>query len=363
MWCLSRIRVMHSLDDVAGFKVTLRECRAPVNPRRDQGVYEGIVVQLAGLVAQDESVVPERRERVIATLRYVGRPRPDQNGVAALVTRLGAVESKYAASTIVALPDQMFYNTGIATYIWVVTNRKRKERRGKVQLINATDLFVKMRKSLGNQRNELSNDNIAEIVRLYGDVTINGRSKVFDNSDFGYHQITVERPLRLAFQVTPERISLLKEKSAFRKLATSKKKGKEAQKEIEAGQGLQAEIVAMLEGMVRTEVNLERPSFEKRLAKAVDKAGAKLAAPIKKTILNVMSERDEMAEVCVDAEGNPEPDPELRDYENVPLKEDIYTYLEREVKPHVDWVKSEGTFRWDPFVQRVRAGLRGSTGP
>src|ERR1039457_4856680 len=93
------IRVMHSLDDVAGFKVTLRECRAPVNPRRDQGVYEGIVVQLAGLVAQDESVVPERRERVIATLRYVGRPRPDQNGVAALVTRLGAVESKYAAST------------------------------------------------------------------------------------------------------------------------------------------------------------------------------------------------------------------------------------------------------------------------
>ena len=104
----------------------------------------------------------------------------------------------------------------------------------------------------------------------------------------------------------------------------------------------------MLEGMVRTEVNLERPSFEKRLAKAVDKAGAKLAAPIKKTILNVMSERDEMAEVCVDAEGNPEPDPELRDYENVPLKEDIYTYLEREVKPHVDWVKSEGTFRWDP---------------
>ncbi len=87
---------------------------------------------------------------------------------------------------IVALPTEMFYNTGIATYIWILTNRKRRERRGKVQLINATDLFVKMRKSLGNKRNELSDGNIAEIVDLYGDLTKNGRSKLFDNSDFGY---------------------------------------------------------------------------------------------------------------------------------------------------------------------------------
>ncbi|HXM22955.1 MAG TPA: class I SAM-dependent DNA methyltransferase [Terriglobales bacterium] len=94
---------------------------------------------------------------------------------------------------IVALPNDMFYNTGISTYIFVLTNRKRKERRGKVQLINATDLFVKLRKNLGNKRNELSNANIAEIVELYGDVAKNGRSKVFDNSDFGYRQITVER--------------------------------------------------------------------------------------------------------------------------------------------------------------------------
>ncbi len=150
---------------------------------------------------------------------------------------------------IVALPDQMFYNTGISTYIWMLTNRKRKERRGKVQLINAVDLFVKMRKSLGNKRNELSTGNIAEIVELYGDVTKNGRSKVFDNEDFGYRQITVERPLRLAFQVTPERIDAFKLEAAFQKLATSKKKGKQGQQEIEEGQKTQAEIVAMLEGM------------------------------------------------------------------------------------------------------------------
>jgi type I restriction enzyme M protein len=246
---------------------------------------------------------------------------------------------------IVALPEQMFYNTGISTYIWVLTNRKRKERRGKIQLINAADLFVKMRKSLGNKRNELSDANIAEIVRLYGEVTLNGRSKVFDNGDFGYRQITVERPLRLAFQVTPERISLLQEESAFQRLANSKKKGKEALKEIEAGQVLQGEILAKVGCMDGTEVNLDRPSFEKRLAKAVDEAGVKLAAPIKKAILNVMSERGEAAEVCADAEGNPEPDPELRDYENVPLKEDIHTYLEREVKPHVPdaWIDESKT--------------------
>jgi type I restriction enzyme M protein len=246
---------------------------------------------------------------------------------------------------IFALPAEMFYNTGIATYIWVLTNRKRKERRGKVQLVNAVDLFVKMRKSLGNKRSELSTGNIAEIVELYGDVTKNGRSKVFDNEDFGYRQITVERPLRLAFQVTPERIDAFKIEAAFQKLATSKKKGKQGQQEIEEGQKTQAEILAVLESMAGTEVDLNRPDFEKRLEKAASKADVKLSAPVKKAILNTMSERDETAEICVDEDGNPEPDAELRDYENVPLKEDIHAYFEREVKPHVPdaWIDESKT--------------------
>jgi type I restriction enzyme M protein len=236
---------------------------------------------------------------------------------------------------IIALPTEMFYNTGIATYIWVLTNRKRKERRGKVQLINAVDLFVKMRKNLGNKRSELSKGNIAEIVELYGDVTRNGRSKVFDNEDFGYRQITVERPLRLAFQVTQERIDAFKLEAAFQKLVTTKKKGKQGQQEIEEGQKTQAEILAMLEDMAGPEVDLNRPDFERRLEKAGSEADVKLSAPVKKAILNIMSERDEAAEICLDADGNPEPDADLRDYENVPLKEDIHAYFEREVKPHV----------------------------
>ena len=217
----------------------------------------------------------------------------------------------------------------------MLTNRKHKQRRGKIQLINASDLFVKMRKSLGNKRNELSDDNIAEIVRLYGNVTLNGRSKLFDISDFGYHQITVERPLRLAFQVTPERIEALKQQSAFQKLATSKKKGKEGQHEIEGRQALPRASRGHAPRMDGQEVDLSRPVFEMRLASAAEAAKLKLPAPLKKAILSAMSERNEDAEICVDADGNPEPDPELRDYENVPLKEDIHEYFVREVVPHV----------------------------
>ena len=126
---------------------------------------------------------------------------------------------------IIGLPDQLFYNTGISTYIWVVTNRKPKERKGKVQLVNGIDRYVKMKRSLGNKRNELSSENIAEIVRLYGDFKEGERSKIFDNDDFGYRRIVVERPLRLNFQVSSERIERLPEETAFQKLAYSKKEG------------------------------------------------------------------------------------------------------------------------------------------
>jgi type I restriction enzyme M protein len=247
--------------------------------------------------------------------------------------------------TIVALPTEMFYNTGIATYIWILTNRKRRERRGKVQLINATDLYVKMRKNLGNKRNELSEENIAEIVDLYGDLTRNGRSKLFDNRDFGFNQITVERPLRLAFQVKPERIEALKEESAFQKLATSKKKGREGKQEIEAGQALQLEIEQMLKAMDALIVDKNRPAFEDRLTSALDQAGLKLSAPVRKAIFNIMSERDDSADICLNADGDPEPDTELRDHENVPLKEDIRVYFKREVLPHVPdaWIDESKT--------------------
>jgi len=244
---------------------------------------------------------------------------------------------------IVAMPDQLFYNTGIFTYVWIVTNRKRKERRGKVQLINAVDLYLKMRKSLGNKRNEIGDgkdkktDHIAEITQLYGGVIKNGRSKVFANEDFGFRKITVERPLKLSFQATPERIESLREVKAFQNLAASKKKkgSKAAETEIAQGRALQQAIIAALGTLDASKVYNNREAFLDDLDDAFKAADVKVPAPVKKAILAALSERDETADVCTDKDGNPAPDPELRDYENVPLNDDIREYFEREVKPHV----------------------------
>ncbi len=235
---------------------------------------------------------------------------------------------------IVGLPDQLFYNTGISTYVWVVTNRKPKNRRGKVQLINAVDLYQKMRKSLGNKRNELSADNIAEVVRLYGDFAESERSKIFNNDDFGYRRIVVERPLRLNCAVTPERLERLREESAFKNLATSKKKGKEGAREAALGAELQDALLAALARLDAAKVWMSRPAFEKALDDVLKPLG-RLPAPIRKALLNALSERDEAAEICRDAYGNPEPDTDLRDFENVPRNARVEDYFEREVKPHV----------------------------
>jgi type I restriction enzyme M protein len=246
---------------------------------------------------------------------------------------------------IVGLPDQLFYNTGISTYIWVLTNKKPKGRRGKVQLINAVDLFVKMRKSLGNKRNELPKENIEAITKIYGDALAGERSKIFDNEDFGYRRIVVERPLRLNFQASPERLERLQEERGFASLAESKKKGAAAQREIDEGRALQTQIRKAIEGIDAATVFNSRPKFEDALDAAMTKAGLKLPAPVRKAILSALSERDEAAEIVLDADGHPEPDADLRDNESLPLKEDIHVYFEREVKPHVPdaWVDESKT--------------------
>ena len=96
---------------------------------------------------------------------------------------------------IIALPDQLFYNTGISTYVWIITNKKEEKRKGKVQLINAVDYYKKMSKSLGNKRNELKEEDIVDITKLYGEFKETEHSKIFANNNFGYYKVTVERPL------------------------------------------------------------------------------------------------------------------------------------------------------------------------
>jgi type I restriction enzyme M protein len=246
---------------------------------------------------------------------------------------------------IVALPDQLFYNTGISTYLWIVTNRKPKARKGKVQLINGVGLFQKMRKSLGNKRNELAQGHIETLVKTYGEFLTTDIAKVFDNEDFGFRRITVERPLRLSFQASPERIERLREASGFEALAKSKKKGAPGEREVEQGRALQEQVVAVLSGLNAEEVVKSRQAFEKRLRAAFLKAKVDVPTPVFKAILTSLSERDETAEICTDTKGRPEPDAELRENENVPLKEDVEAYFEREVRPHVPdaWIDEAKT--------------------
>jgi len=263
---------------------------------------------------------------------FNGEPGPSESNI-----RRWIIENDWL-DAIIALPDQLFYNTGIYTYIWLVTNRKPEPRRGKVQLIDGTRHFRKMKKSLGNKRNELGADHIEELTRLYAEFTDgatcpvgligeqDGRvcSKIFDNRDFGYLKLTVERPLRLNFQASAERIERLKDETAFANLAKSKKrKGPTKQAaEIEAGKATQQRILELLRGLDDA-LYTDRAEFEPLLKAAFKDAGEKLPAPIKKAILNALSERDKEAAVCRDAKGNPEPDTELRDTEIVPLPADV----------------------------------------
>jgi type I restriction enzyme M protein len=272
---------------------------------------------------------------------------------------------------VVGLPDQLFYNTGIYTYIWIVTNRKAPERQGKVQLINATEFAWKMKKSLGNKRKKIGEgeggeasgsrpsplaavpggepDHISAITAIYAgfkddeqqtlkDIQSNidpNRdqskpvvvSKVFCNQDFGYFKITVERPLRLNFAVNDERIENVKRSAYFKALAESNKRKNKDQimADILAGQQAQQEILRILESMkpdfAEGERVMDRVDFERRLEEAFKNSAVKLDANLKKALLapGMLGEKDPTAEPCLDAKGNPEPDPDLRDTENVPF--------------------------------------------
>ena len=270
---------------------------------------------------------------------------------------------------LIALPEQLFYNTGIATYVWVLTNRKRPARRGRVQLIDATGFWTLLRKSLGAKRREVPFERKQDILQLLADfedgatrtVDRDGEardvvvSRVYPTTHFGFRKITVERPLRLDFQASPERIARLDDERAFANLAVSRKRGEARARDEEAGRKRQAAIRAML-GSLPDKLFLDRATFDDELSRAVGHAELKLAAPIRKAILSALSERNAEAEICRDRDGRPEPDPELRDTENVPLREDVESFFEREVKPHVPdaWID---TTRRDP--QDGEVGLVG----
>lgn len=274
---------------------------------------------------------------------------------------------------VVALPEQLFYNTGISTYIWILTNHKEPQRKGKVQLIDARHHWVPMEKSLGNKRRRMGDpsdkpkdpDYLGDITRLHGQfqegssrwvlfdqdgkvVSVSNTaptgdlpgtatagqvwkqlvvSQVFDNEDFGYHKITVERPLRLNFHATPERLARLTG------MAGSEKR----QQQIH---DLLAEFAKR-----HPEPMNDRKRFLDCLQPLDRELDVRLSMPELKAVVNALGERDESAEICRNRDGEAEADPELRDTENVPLKESIQAYSEREVLPHVPdaWIDHSKT--------------------
>ena len=249
---------------------------------------------------------------------------------------------------LIALPEQLFYNTGIATYVWLLTNRKSPERRGKVQLIDASSFWAPMRRSLGDKRREITPERAQDILRLLADyregdtriITKDGVDeesvvgRVFQTTHFGFRKITVERPLRLNFRASPDRIARLDDQKAFQSLARSRRRGDAAEQEKAQGLKLQKAILDLLHEMPETVVK-DRKEFDAMLDASLNEAELKIRAPAKKSILNALSERDETAAICVNGKGETEPDPELRDFERVPLSDSVKGFFEREVLPHV----------------------------
>ncbi|MFP3405157.1 class I SAM-dependent DNA methyltransferase [Pseudomonas sp. SIMBA_065] len=203
---------------------------------------------------------------------------------------------------IIALPSDLFYNTGIGTYIWVLSNHKDALRKAKVQLIDASAIHAPMRKSLGSKRKYLSDEQIAEIANLYGAFEESLSSKIFANTDFGYRRITVERPLRLRFSVTPDKLA-----------AYQKTKGAD-----------QIDAIANVQGEFDNLPAFLKAAGIKKLGKGALKAA-----------LACFGERDASALPVLDDKGNPQADSDLREFENVPLSQSIDEYFAHEVLPHV----------------------------
>ena len=247
---------------------------------------------------------------------------------------------------IIALPTDMFYNTGIATYIWVLTNKKEAKRKGKIQLVNASEYYQSMRKSLGNKRKEITLEQIEEIKNIYEKFEESENSKIFDNEDFGYRKVTIERPLKLSFKVNEEAIENVKNTTQFINLAVSKKKDLEIkEKEELEGRKKQEELLKLLDSFDREFEYMDRDKFIKDLKSKSKEFDITLSSGLMKAIVNAIGVRNENAVVCKDAKGNIESDSSLKDTESISLKEDIYEYFEREVKPHVpDSYMDESTF-------------------
>ena len=283
-------------------------------------VNDGSLLFLQHMIAKFEPVCPaEHKHGSRLAIVFSGSPLfTGRAGSGESKVRRWIIENDWLEA-IIALPEQMFYNTGIGTYIWIVTNRKEKRRKGTIQLLNARDVWAPggnedSRRSLGDKRRHLTSQQIAEIVRLYGSFEEAERSKIFDNADFGYTRVTVERPLRLRYRMTTE------DKARF----------------LDACPYLLDDIQGIDEAFGR-EARRDWNVLWERIQNLLHERRSKWKKPEQRLFRAVFTQTDAEAEPVAKSGrgGGYEPDTALRDFENVPLKDDIDEYFVSEVKPHV----------------------------
>jgi type I restriction enzyme M protein len=283
-------------------------------------VNDGALLFLQHMIAKFEPVRPtEHKHGSRLAIVFSGSPLfTGGAGSGESDIRKWIIENDWLEA-IVALPEQMFYNTGIGTYVWIVTNRKEKRRKGKIQLVDAREFWTaggseESKRSLGDKRRHVAAGQIEEIVRLYGRFLANEYSKVFDNADFGYTRVTFERPLRLIYRMTTE------DKARF----------------LDACPHLLDDVQAIDEALGRAPLNDWNAAWEK-IEDLLHERRSRWKANEQKLFRTVFTVKDPKAE-AVRSGGRDEgyePDADLRDFENVPLKDDIDNYFTREVRPHV----------------------------
>jgi len=265
---------------------------------------------------------------------------------------------------IIALPVDLFYNTGIATYIWVLSKNKREERRGKIQLIDAGSIFHKLRKALGNKKNEITPEDRSAITELYANFTENEYCKIYPNTEFIYREYTVMQPLQRSYSITEERIQQMLSKGAldslyneikFSNLELMEERSGKEQKQLDkffVGKPVYDAIIADLKSAVSNRVWLSPSEFMPVLTKILSTATTDKKLLDK--IADGLSVMDKSAEIQRDKKGNIIYDKETKDTEIVKFDESIEDYMAREVLPHVpdaQWFFEEDLGKKNPVVK------------
>jgi len=290
-------------------------------------VSDGSLLFLQHMISKMKSI-EEGGSRLAIVLNgsplFAGGPNSGESSI-----RRWIIENDWL-ECVIGLPKNLFYNTGIHTFIWVLSNDKPENRKEKIQLVDARNLYEEMDESLGEKRYKLNQEHINEITHIFGDIEANGRSKILDNNEFGYRRIVIDRPLRLKFKATGERIESLHEERAF----------------TNRDEEIQEKVKDALRTLDSEKVWIDRDSFIEDVELTFETNGVDVRNSVYNAIERALGERDQDANIVTNSKGEPEHDTEIRDRERIPLTEDPEEYFEREVQPYVDnaWINDDSRY-------------------